>query len=53
MVQMTVIAENEAAAEILLEAKGFSNAVVTINDGAVDVVVNALILTDVQRAHID
>lgn len=53
MVQMTAIAEREAAAEILLEAKGFSDAVVSINDGAVDVVVNALTLTDVQRAQIE
>ncbi len=47
------IAEKEAAAEILLEAKGFSDVVVSINDGAVDVVVNALTLTDVQRAQIE
>ena len=53
MVQMTAIAEKEAAAEILLEAKGFSDVVVSINDGAVDVVVNALTLTDVQRAQIE
>lgn len=53
MVQMTAIAEKEAAAEILLEAKGFSDVVVSINDGAVDVVVNALALTDVQRAQIE
>ena len=53
MVQMTAIAEKEAAAEILLEAKCFSDVVVSINDGAVDVVVNALTLTDVQRAQIE
>ncbi len=53
MVQMTTIAEREAAAEILLEAKGFSDVVVSINDGAVDVVVNALTLTDAQRAQIE
>lgn len=53
MVEMTAIAEKEAAAEILLEAKGFSDVVVSINDGAVDVVVNALELTDVQRAQIE
>ena len=53
MVQMTAIAEKEAAVEILLEAKGFSDVVVSINDGAVDVVVNALTLTDVQRAQIE
>ena len=37
MVQMTAIAEKEAAAEILLEAKGFSDVVVSINDGAVEI----------------
>lgn len=53
MVKMTEIAEKEAAAEILLEAKGFSDVVVSINNDAVDVVVNALELTDAQRAQIE
>lgn len=53
MVQMTQVAEMEAAAEILLEAKGFQDVVVSINDGAVDVVVNAAQLTDAQRAQIE
>ena len=53
MVEMTEIAEKEAAAEILLEAKGFSDVVVSINDNAVDVVVNAAELTDAQRAQIE
>ncbi|MDE6674493.1 MAG: SpoIIIAH-like family protein, partial [Acetatifactor sp.] len=53
MVRMTAIAEKETAAEILLEAKGFSDVVVSINDGAVDVVVNALTRTDAQRAQIE
>ena len=35
------IAEKESAAEILLEAKGFQDVVVSINGDAVDVVVNA------------
>lgn len=52
MVQMTEYAEKEAAAEILLEAKGFTDVVVSINGDAVDVVVNATELTDVQRAQI-
>ena len=43
----------EAAAEGLLQAKGFSEAVVSINGDAVDVVVNAAELTDVQRAQIE
>ncbi len=53
MVEMTEIAEKEAAAEILLEAKGFSDVVVSINGDAVDVVVNAAELTDAQRAQIE
>ncbi len=53
MVEMTEYAEMEAAAEILLEAKGFSDVVVSINEGAVDVVVNATELTDAQRAQIE
>jgi stage III sporulation protein AH len=51
MVRMTDIAEKEAA--VLLQAKGFSEAVVSINGDAVDVVVNAAELTDVQRAQIE
>ena len=53
MVKMTDIAEKEAAAEILLEAKGFSDAVVSINGDAVDVVVNAGELSEAQRAQIE
>ena len=53
MVEMTLIAEKEAAAEMLLQAKGFTDVVVSINGDAVDVVVNALELTDAQRAQIE
>ena len=53
MVAMTAIAEKEAAAEILLEAKGFSDVVVSINGDAVDVVVNAAVLDDAMRAQIE
>ena len=53
MVQMTEYAEKEAAAEILLEAKGFSDVVVSINGDGVDVVVNAAELSDAQRAQIE
>ncbi len=53
MVHMTEIAEKEAAAEVLLQAKGFDEAVVSINGDAVDVVVNAAELDDVQRAQIE
>ena len=53
MVKMTSIAEKETAAEILLQAKGFQDVVVSINEDAVDVVVNMAELTDVQRAQIE
>lgn len=53
MVEMTQIAEKEAAAEILLEAKGFKDVVVSIAGDGVDVVVNAQSLSDVQRAQIE
>lgn len=53
MVEMTAIAEKETAAEILLQAKGFTDVVVSINEDAVDVVVNATELSDVQRAQIE
>ena len=53
MVRMTEIAEKEAAAEILLEAKGFTDVVVSINGNAVDVVVNAKTLDDAMRAQIE
>lgn len=53
MVEMTEIAEKEAAAEILLEAKGFQDVVVSINGNAVDVVVNATVLDDAMRAQIE
>ena len=45
MIALTDIAEKETAAEILLEAKGFEDVVVSITDGMVDVVVNTVDLT--------
>ena len=53
MVKMTAIAGKDAAAQLLLEAKGFRDTIVSINDGAVDVVVNAAELSDIQRAQIE
>ncbi len=53
MIQMTDIAEKETAAEILLEAKGFTDVVVSISDEGVDVVVNTAELTDAMRAQIE
>ena len=42
MIQLTEISEKENAAETLLKAKGFVDPVVSITDGQVDVVVNAV-----------
>lgn len=51
--QITEIAEQENSAEMLLEAKGFSDAVVSISDGTADVVVSTDELTDKQMAQIE
>ena len=53
MISMTDIAEKETAAEILLEAKGFSDAIVSIDGDSVDVVGNTTELTEAQRAQIE
>ena len=53
MTSMAQIAEQEAAAELLLGAKGFENCVVSITDGTADVVVNEAQLSDAQRAQIE
>lgn len=50
---MADIAEKEAAAELLLESKGFADAVVSITDGTVDVVISQVEVTDAQRAQIE
>ncbi len=53
MISMTDIAEKETAAEILLEAKGFDDAIVSIDGESVDVVVNTTELSEAQRAQIE
>lgn len=53
MLHITQIAELENEVETLLEAKGFSGAVVSISDNAVDVVVNMTDVTDEGRAQIE
>ena len=50
---LTEQAEREAAAELLLDAKGFEGSVVSITDGSVDVVINMAEITDAQRAQIE
>lgn len=53
MVQMTQIAEQEAAIETLMASKGFSEAVVSLDSDSADVVVKADELTDANRAQIE
>ena len=53
MVEITEIATMENATEILLRAKGFEDAIVSINDGKADVVVNASNITKQQLAIIE
>lgn len=52
IMKMTAINEKETATENLLAAKGFQEAVVTISDESVDVIVNAENLTEQQIAQI-
>ena len=53
MVEMTDVSEKEAAAEMLLEAKGFENAVVNLTGETADVVVPEADLEDAKRAQIE
>ena len=53
MINITNIAERETASEILLEAKGFRDVIVSITDTTVDVVVNDRDLTEAKRAQIE
>ncbi len=52
MIALTDIAEREMSAEILLEAKGYENAVVSITGSSADVCVAVMELTEVQCAQI-
>ena len=53
MNQLTDRAEKELDAEILLDAKGFKDSVVSINDDSVDVIIGATSITEEQRAQIE
>ena len=53
MIAMTDIAERENAAEMLLEAKGFSDVVVSITEDSCDVVLNMGEVTDAKRAQVE
>ena len=53
MVSMTELTEKEAAAELLLEAKGFENVIVNLTGETADVVVPDADLEDAKRAQIE
>lgn len=53
MIAMNDVAEREAAAELLLEAKGFRDVIVSITDEQADVVVNKDNLTETERVQIE
>lgn len=53
LVEMTNLAEKEAAAETLLASKGFTDSVVSLTSDSADVVVNAEELSDANRAQIE
>lgn len=53
LLEMTEISEMEQAAELLLEAKGFTDAVVNIVGEEIDVVINATSVSDRQIAQIE
>lgn len=53
MVYMTDLTEKEAAAELLLEAKGFENVIVNLTGETADVVVPDADLEDAKRAQIE
>ena len=53
MVELTKIAEKEAAAETMLSAKGFTDSVVSLSEESADGVVNAKELSEANRAQIE
>ncbi|MEE1032911.1 MAG: SpoIIIAH-like family protein [Ruminococcus sp.] len=53
MVNMTDTIEKEAAAELLLEAKGFENVVVNLTGETADIVVPSAYVDDASRAQIE
>lgn len=53
MIELTDLAEKEAAAETLLASKGFQESVVSLTADSADVVVKAADLSDANRAQIE
>ena len=53
LMQLSDFMEKEAAAEQVLSAKGYENAMVSMSEDAVDVMVSLDEITDVDRAKIE
>ncbi len=53
MIELTEIAEKENATETLLQAKGFTDALVSIVDGQVNVVIAATSISEAEKAQIE
>ena len=53
MVEITKSSELENTIETLIEAKGFSNVIVTLSDNQVDVIIDEQEITDQKRAQIE
>ena len=53
MITLTDIAEKESNAEMMLEAKGFTDVVVSMNDDGCDVVLNMGEAPDAKRAQVE
>ena len=53
LAQMTDIAERESACEMMLQSKGFEEAIVSISGEGADVIVNKKEVTDAERAQIE
>lgn len=53
LIELSDITEREAAAEMLLSAKGFTDVVVNIEDDSADVIVNQAQIGDAERAQIE
>ena len=53
MVEMTDLAEQEEAAELLLDAKGFTDVVVNLTGNSADIIVPKEYMEDDKRAQIE
>ncbi len=53
MIELTEVAEKENATETLLQAKGFTDALVSIVDGQVNVVIAATSISEAEKAQIE